>query len=217
MLLYHILLIGPRQQEDQKMATTYGYARVSSKDQNEDRQLIALQQAGVARELIYVDKKSGKDFNRPAWRRLRRKLKCGDLLVVKSLDRFGRSYDDMISEWRHMTKDKGIHIKVLDMPLLDTTAAQGLLAVFLSDLVLQILSFVAQTERDHIKERQREGIAAAKARGVHFGRPKLERPACLGELIDRVSNGSATATWAARQIGVSRTTFRRWRSAFVNS
>ena len=192
------------------MATTYGYARVSTKDQNEDRQLIALQQAGVERELIYVDKKSGKDFNRPAWKRLRRKLKRGDLLVVKSLDRFGRSYDDMIGEWRCMTKDKGIHIKVLDMPLLDTTPAQGLLAVFLSDLVLQILSFVAQTERDHIKERQREGIAAAKSRGVRFGRPQLERPECLDELVSRTANGSISVAEAARQIGVSRTTFRRW-------
>ena len=192
------------------MATTYGYARVSTKDQNEGRQLIALQQAGVERELIYVDKKSGKDFNRPAWKRLRRKLKRGDLLVVKSLDRFGRSYDDMIGEWRCMTKDKGIHIKVLDMPLLDTTAAQGLLAVFLSDLVLQILSFVAQTERDHIKERQREGIAAAKSRGVRFGRPQLERPECLDELVSRTANGSISVAEAARQIGVSRTTFLRW-------
>ena len=195
------------------MATTYGYARVSTKDQNEDRQLIALQQAGVERELIYVDKKSGKDFNRPAWKRLRRKLKRGDLLVVKSLDRFGRSYDDMIGEWRCMTKDKGIHIKVLDMPLLDTTAAQGLLAVFLSDLVLQILSFVAQTERDNIKERQREGIAAAKSRGVRFGRPQLERPECLDELVSRTANGSISVAEAARQIGVSRTTFRRWAAA----
>ena len=195
------------------MATTYGYARVSTKDQNEDRQLIALQQAGVERELIYVDKKSGKDFNRPAWKRLRRKLKRGDLLVVKSLARFGRSYDDMIGEWRCMTKDKGIHIKVLDMPLLDTTAAQGLLAVFLSDLVLQILSFVAQTERDHIKERQREGIAAAKSRGVRFGRPQLERPECLDELVSRTANGSISVAEAARQIGVSRTTFRRWAAA----
>ena len=195
------------------MATTYGYARVSTKDQNEDRQLIALQQAGVERELIYVDKKSGKDFNRPARKRLRRKLKRGDLLVVKSLDRFGRSYDDMIGEWRCMTKDKGIHIKVLDMPLLDTTAAQGLLAVFLSDLVLQILSFVAQTERDHIKERQREGIAAAKSRGVRFGRPQLERPECLDELVSRTANGSISVAEAARQIGVSRTTFRRWAAA----
>ena len=195
------------------MATTYGYARVSTKDQNEDRQLIALQQAGVERELIYVDKKSGKDFNRPAWKRLRRKLKRGDLLVVKSLDRFGRSYDDMIGEWRCMTKDKGIHIKVLDMPLLDTTAAQGLLAVFLSDLVLQILSFDAQTERDHIKERQREGIAAAKSRGVRFGRPQLERPECLDELVSRTANGSISVAEAARQIGVSRTTFRRWAAA----
>lgn len=195
------------------MANTYGYARVSTKDQNEDRQLIALQQAGVERELIYVDKKSGKDFNRPAWRRLRRKLKRGDLLVVKSLDRFGRSYDDMISEWRCMTKDKGIHIKVLDMPLLDTTAAQGLLAVFLSDLVLQILSFVAQTERDHIKERQREGIAAAKARGVRFGRPRIERPNGLAALVEQVSRSEMSVVSAARQIGVSRTTFRRWAAA----
>lgn len=192
------------------MATNYGYVRVSTKEQNEDRQLIALQQSGIAIERIFVDKKSGKDFNRPAWKRLRKTIKSGDLLVVKSIDRFGRNYDEIINEWRYLIKNKRVHIKVLDMPLLDTTAAQGLLAVFLSDIVLQILSFVAQTERDHIKARQREGIDAAMARGVIFGRPKLPRPQDLEKIVEQVSMGKLSLTEAARQIGVSRTTFRRW-------
>ena len=141
----------------------YGYARVSTAEQNLDRQLIALRAAGVPEANIFADKKSGKDFNRPAWKRLVRKLKTGDLLVVKSIDRFGRSYDEIIVTWDFLSRRKKVHLRVLDMPLLDTTTAQGLLAVFIANLVLQILSFVAETERQQIKARQREGIAAAKA------------------------------------------------------
>ena len=192
------------------MATTYGYARVSTKDQNEDRQLIALQQAGVERELVYVDKKSGKAFNRPAWKRLRRKLKRGDLLVVKSLDRFGRSYDDMIGEWRCMTKDKGIHIKVLDMPLLDTRQNRDLTGTLIADIVLQLLSYVAQTEREFIKQRQKEGIAAAKARGVQFGRAPMERPAEYSTLRTMWLQGEISAREAGRQLHVTHKTFLRW-------
>ena len=191
----------------------YGYVRVSSRDQNEERQIIAMYEFGIEDKQIYLDKQSGKDFDRPQYRKLMRKLKCDDTLVVKSIDRLGRNYDEILVQWRTITKQKKAAIVVLDMPLLDTTAAQGLLAVFLSDLVLQILSFVAQTERDHIKERQREGIAAAKSRGVRFGRPQLERPECLDELVSRTANGSISVAEAARQIGVSRTTFRRWAAA----
>ena len=188
----------------------YGYARVSTAEQNLDRQLIALRAAGVPEANIFADKKSGKDFNRPAWKRLVRKLKTGDLLVVKSTDRFGRSYDEIIVTWDFLSRRKKVHLRVLDMPLLDTTTAQGLLAVFIANLVLQILSFVAETERQQIKARQREGIAAAKARGVQFGRPKIKLPqqfaaARASYLEDRLSVRSAAAS-----CGLSRTTF--WRS-----
>lgn len=190
---------------------TYGYVRVSTKDQCEDRQLAALKRAGVTPSLIFADKQSGKDFNRPQWRKLTKKLIRGDILVVTSIDRFGRNYNEIIEQWRKLVKIKGVHIKVLDMPLLDTTAAQGLLSVFIGDLVLQILSFVAQTEREHIKARQSEGIAAAKARGVKFGRPRKGKPDNINELIIKVARQVLTTRQAASQAGVSRTTFCRWR------
>lgn len=189
---------------------TYGYARVSTVDQNEDRQLLALAKAGVSRENIFVDHRSGKDFDRPQWRKLKRKFRKGDLLVVTSIDRFGRCYEDIINEWRLIVKTKGVNIRVLDMPLLDTSAAQGLLAGFLSDLVLQILSFVAETERRHIKERQREGIDAAHLRGVKFGRPTLPRPVNICELFAEIRKGTISVTEVARLSNVSRTTIRRW-------
>lgn len=154
----------------------YGYARVSTVEQNEARQLIALKGAGVEEACILVDKASGKDFLRPKYQKLRRKLKKGDLLIVQSLDRFGRSYDDIISEWRYLVKEKGVDIQVLDMPLLDTRQGNGLVGKFVGDIVLQILSFVAEMERRKIKERQAQGIAAAKARGVRFGRPNVALP-----------------------------------------
>ncbi|MGN8897028.1 recombinase family protein [Flavonifractor sp. HCP28S3_F3] len=156
--------------------TTYGYIRVSSKDQNEDRQLVALREVGVPEKNIYVDKKSGKDFDRPLYKKLFRKIKKNDLLCIKSIDRLGRNYEEILLQWRALTKDKGIDIVVLDMPLLDTRRGKDLMGTFLSDIVLQVLSFVAENERTNIRQRQAEGIAAAKAKGVKFGRPPLPLP-----------------------------------------
>ncbi len=158
------------------MSNIYGYIRVSSKDQNEDRQLIALNEVGVERKNIYLDKKSGKDFDRPQYKKLLRKLKKDDLLYIKSIDRLGRNYEEILQQWRVLTKEKGIDIVVLDMPLLDTRRGKDLMGTFLSDIVLQVLSFVAENERTNIKQRQAEGIAAAKAKGVKFGRPPLPLP-----------------------------------------
>ncbi len=158
------------------MSNIYGYIRVSSKDQNEDRQLVALNEVGVERKNIYLDKKSGKDFDRPQYKKLLRKLKKDDLLYIKSIDRLGRNYEEILQQWRILTKEKGIDIVVLDMPLLDTRRGKDLMGTFLSDIVLQVLSFVAENERTNIKQRQAEGIAAAKAKGVKFGRPPLPLP-----------------------------------------
>lgn len=154
----------------------YGYARVSTKEQNEERQLIALTAFGVAADAIFVDKQSGKDFERMQYRKLIRKLKDGDTLVVKSIDRLGRNYDEILEQWRVITKEKRAAIVVLDMPLLDTRRGKDLMGTFLSDIVLQVLSFVAENERTNIRQRQAEGIAAAKARGVKFGRPPRPLP-----------------------------------------
>lgn len=154
----------------------YGYIRVSSKDQNEDRQLIALHGRGVKDDYIYIDKKSGKDFNRPQYKKLMKKLKPGDLLMIQSIDRLGRNYEEVQNQWRVLTKEKEADICVLDMPLLDTRQGKDLMGTFIADLVLQILSFVAQNEREFIRKRQAEGIAAAKARGVKFGRPPIPLP-----------------------------------------
>ena len=154
----------------------YGYIRVSTKEQNEDRQRLAMYEFGIADRELYPDKQSGKDFNRPAYRRLIRKLKKGNLLYIKSIDRLGRNYEEIQRQWRILMKDKGIDIVVLDMPLLDTRRGKDLMGTFLSDIVLQVLSFVAENERANIKQRQAEGIAAAKARGVKFGRPQRALP-----------------------------------------
>ena len=158
------------------MGNVYGYIRVSSRDQNEDRQLIALKEVGVAERNIFLDKQSGKDFNRPQYKKLLRKMKKDDLLYIKSIDRLGRNYEEIQQQWRLLTKEKGIDIVVLDMPLLDTRRGKDLMGTFLSDIVLQVLSFVAENERTNIRQRQAEGIAAAKARGVKFGRPPLPLP-----------------------------------------
>ena len=155
---------------------TYGYVRVSSREQNEDRQLIALKEVGLTGNVIFLDKQSGKDFNRPQYKKLLRKLKKGDLLYVKSIDRLGRNYEEIQQQWRLLTKEKGVDIVVLDMPLLDTRRGKDLMGTFLSDIVLQVLSFVAENERTNIKQRQAEGIAVAKAKGVKFGRPPLPLP-----------------------------------------
>lgn len=154
----------------------YGYIRVSSRDQNEDRQLIALKEVGTPEKHIYIDKQSGKDFNRPQYKKLLRKIKKDDLLYIKSIDRLGRNYEEILQQWRILTKEKGIDIVVLDMPLLDTRRGKDLMGTFLSDIVLQVLSFVAENERTNIRQRQAEGIAAAKAKGVKFGRPPLPLP-----------------------------------------
>ena len=156
--------------------SVYGYIRVSSKDQKEDRQQIALKEVGVELQNIYVDKQSGKDFNRPQYKKMLRKLKKDDLLYIKSIDRLGRNYEEILHQWRILTKEKGVDIVVLDMPLLDTRRGKDLMGTFLSDIVLQVLSFVAENERTNIKQRQAEGIAAAKAQGIKFGRPPLPLP-----------------------------------------
>lgn len=160
----------------------YGYARVSSKDQNEERQLMALKELNIKENMIFVDKQSGKDFNRPQYKRLLKNLKQGDLLYIKSIDRLGRNYEEIIEQWRILTKERGIDIVVLDMRLLDTRRGKDLMGTFLSDIVLQVLSFVAENERKNIKSRQKEGIQAAKARGVKFGRPELPLPANFNEV-----------------------------------
>ena len=156
--------------------SVYGYIRVSSKDQKEDRQQIALKEVGVELRNIYIDKQSGKDFNRPQYKKMLRKLKKDDLLYIKSIDRLGRNYEEILQQWRFLTKEKGVDIVVLDMPLLDTRRGKDLMGTFLSDIVLQVLSFVAENERTNIKQRQAEGIAAAKAQGIKFGRPPLPLP-----------------------------------------
>jgi len=191
---------------------TYGYARVSTKEQNLDRQLDALHSFGIDDALIYKDNASGKDFNRPAYKRLFRKLKPHDILVVKSIDRLGRNYNEILEEWRHITKDKGVAIVVLDMPLLDTReTAGGITGVFLADLILQILSYVAQIERENIRQRQEEGIAAAKARGVRFGRPTITRPDNYETICEEFNTGIIDRKEAAKRLGVSAGTFDNWR------
>lgn len=155
---------------------TYGYIRVSSRDQNEDRQLIAMRSKAVQDSHIYMDKVSGKDFNRPQYRKLVNKLKPGDLLYIQSIDRLGRNYEEVQEQWRILTREKNVDICIIDMPLLDTRQGKDLMGTFIADLVLQILSFAAQNEREYIRKRQSEGIAAAKARGVKFGRPPLPLP-----------------------------------------
>jgi len=155
---------------------TYGYVRVSSREQNENRQLIALKEVGLTGKVIFLDKQSGKDFNRPQYKKLLRKLKKDDLLYIKSIDRLGRNYEEILEQWRVLTKEKGVDIVVLDMPLLDTRRGKDLMGTFLSDIVLQVLSFVAESESKNIRQRQAEGIAAAKAKGVKFGRPPRSVP-----------------------------------------
>lgn len=185
----------------------YGYARVSSSDQNEARQIIALKEAGIQEKSIYVDKQSGKNFDRPAWKRMKRKIKKGDVLFIKSLDRMGRDYIDVQEQWRQLNKVNGVDIVILDMPLLDTRADKNLVGTLISDIVLQLLAFVAQTERENIKQRQREGIDAAMARGVRFGRPKRELPDGFEEAFQTYLNGKIAGTEAAKKCGLPYGTF----------
>ena len=186
----------------------YGYVRVSAKDQNEDRQIIAMREVGVSEKNIYMDKQSGKDFKRKQYKRLVRKMKKDDLLYIKSIDRLGRNYEEIIKQWRYLTKEKRIDIIVLDMPLLDTRRGKDLMGTFLSDIVLQVLSFVAENERSNIRQRQEEGIAAAKARGVKFGRPPKPLPENFHTIYQRWRNGKITGTKAAEECNMPITTFR---------
>lgn len=190
------------------MGNVYGYIRVSSREQNEDRQMLALKEIGVAERNIYLDKQSGKDFNRPQYKRLLRKIKKDDLLYIKSIDRLGRNYEQIQQQWRILTKEKGIDIVVLDMPLLDTRRGKDLMGTFLSDIVLQVLSFVAENERTNIRQRQAEGIAAAKAKGVRFGRPPQPLPENFPKVYQRWKQGEVTGTDAAKECGMPLSTFR---------
>lgn len=190
----------------------YGYARVSSKEQNLNRQIDALTEFGLSPRRIYSDKASGKDFNRPQYRRLLRRIEHGDTIVIKSIDRLGRNYEEIIQEWRRITKTKGVYIVVLDMPLLDTRdRPDNVTGVFIADIVLQLLSYVAQVERENIRQRQAEGIAAAKARGVKFGRPAIERPGNFDEVIALFYQKAITRRKASEMLGVSPSTFDKWR------
>ena len=193
---------------------TYGYARVSTADQRADRQLAALLAAGVERKSIFIDRKSGKDFARPAWRRLRRRLRSGDLLVVQSVDRLGRDYGEVQDEWRWITKTAGVEVQVLDMPLLDTRKNKNLLGTFIADLVLQVLAYCAQFERESILERQRQGIAEARKRGVRFGRPRRKMPPEFAKAVEMVRNGEISGREAAQLCGMSHSTFREWMRKF---
>lgn len=184
------------------MPKIYGYIRVSSKDQNEDRQMVAMREKDVPLKNIYMDKQSGKDFERPAYQRLVKKLKRGDCLIVKSIDRLGRNYKDIMEQWRILTKEMGTDIVILDMPLLDTTNSRDLMGTFISDIVLQLLSFVAENERDNIRRRQAEGIAAAKARGVRFGGIKKEMPPNFGQLYRRWKNKEISINSFAGECGI---------------
>ena len=190
--------------------TTYGYIRVSSKDQNEDRQRIAMRETGVDAKNIFMDKQSGKDFERPGYKRVLRKLKTDDTLIIKSIDRLGRNYDEILEQWRIITKEKRAAIVVLDMPLLDTRQGRDLTGTLIADIVLQLLSYVAQAERDFIRQRQAEGIAAAKANGVRFGRRPLERPAEFEQLCGEWIRGKLSSREAAKRLNVSQQTFLNW-------
>lgn len=197
--------------------TLYGYIRVSTKEQNEDRQRLAMLSFGVAPHHIILDKQSGKDFDRPGYRGLMRKLRPGDTLVVKSIDRLGRNYNEILEQWRRITKEKQAAIVVLDMPLLDTRQGKDLTGVLIADIVLQLLSYVAETERAFIRQRQAEGIAAAKARGVRFGRRPMERPEEFESAHRAWSAGGLSARGAARQLGISHRTFLKWAAEYPES
>lgn len=196
----------------------YGYARVSSKEQNEGRQLIALESAGVKPERIYIDKQSGKDFKRPNYIKLFKKLKSNDVLFIKSIDRLGRNYDEILAQWKTITKDKHVDIVVLDMPLLDTRKENDLTGTLISDIVLQLLSYVSQTEREFIKQRQKEGIALAKQNGVKFGRTPYDMPTGFLEIREKYIKGEISSREAGEVLGISYKTFTNWvkSNRFVN-
>ena len=191
------------------MGNVYGYVRVSSIDQNEDRQLVVMDENNVPSKNIYIDKQSGKDFERPQYKKLVKKLKPGDLLYILSIDRLGRNYEDIQKQWRILTKDIGIDICVIDMPLLDTRNGKDLMGTFIADLVLQILSFVAQSERENIKKRQAQGIAAAKAKGVRFGRPEKEIPEDFEKIVKAWEQKRLSLEEVLKKGNMSEATFYR--------
>ena len=194
---------------EEEIMSTYGYARISSMMQNEDRQFIALKAAGVKERYIFLDKQSGKDFERPQYQKMLKKLKENDLLYIASIDRLGRNYPEILEQWRILTKEIKVDICVLDMPLLDTRTGKDLMGTFIADLVLQILSFVAETERENIHRRQAEGIAAAKARGVKFGRPKAVIPTDFLVIVTKWKMREITLEVALKTLNMSRATFYR--------
>lgn len=188
----------------------YGYARVSTREQNEQRQLTALQSYGIQPGHIYLDKQSGKDFQRKNYQKLLRKAKRGDTIVIKSIDRLGRNYEEILEQWRLLTKEKQVAIVVLDMPLLDTGQTRDLAGTLIADIVLQLLSYVAQTEREFIRQRQAEGIAVAKERGIKFGRRPMPRPDGFEEWKSAWQEGTVSARAAAKALGITHSTFLRW-------
>ena len=188
---------------------TYGYARVSGIDQNDDRQMIAMNEQGITPEYVFADKQSGKDFERPAFKKLLKRLKPGDLLFIKSIDRLGRNYAEILNFWRILTKERYVDIVVIDMPLLDTRQGKDLLGTLIADLVLNLLSFVAQNERESIRQRQAEGIAAAKARGVRFGRPIREPPEDFGILVKQWKHGKLSLSALLERSDLKTATFYR--------
>ncbi|MBO5128676.1 MAG: recombinase family protein [Clostridia bacterium] len=192
------------------MNKTYGYIRVSTREQNEERQVIAMREFGIPDTCMVIDKQSGKDFNRPGYQRLMKKLKPEDTLVIKSIDRLGRNYDEILEQWRILTKEKRVDIVVLDMPLLDTRSGRDLTGTLIADIVLQLLSYVAQTEREFIRQRQREGIEIARANGVHLGRKAMERPENYEEVKTAWENGEVSLRGAAERLGISHSTFKHW-------
>lgn len=189
--------------------SSYGYVRVSSQDQNEIRQVLAIEKAGLSARNIYTDKQSGKDFDRPAFRQLMAALRPGDILYVQSIDRLGRNYEEILYHWRILTREKLVDICVLDMPLLDTRQGKDLLGTFIADLVLQILSFVAQNERENIRRRQEEGISAARQRGVHLGRPRAQTPADFDLLVTKWQQRELSLDEVLARCGFSKSTFYR--------
>ena len=189
------------------MTNLYGYIRVSTREQNEDRQLLAMRELPIPEKNIYIDKQSGKDFQRPQYKRLLRRMKKDDLLYIKSIDRLGRNYKEILEQWRVLTREKGVDIVVLDMPLLDTRRGKDLMGTFLSDIVLQVLSFVAENERSNIRQRQAEGIAAARARGVRFGRPARPLPENFHAVYQDWRGKKITLRQAAEACGMPEGTF----------
>ena len=189
------------------MGNVYGYVRVSSKDQNEDRQVITMRDMQVPEENIFIDKQSGKDFNRPQYRKMLRKVRESDLIYIKSIDRLGRNYEEILEQWKIITKDRGADLYVIDMPILDTRREKNLLGTFISDLVLTLLSYVAENERTTIRQRQAEGIAAAKARGIHFGRTPKPLPDNFYEVYQQWKMKKLTVKEAAEKCGMPQTTF----------